>query len=584
MSARIEISTGLSTPAPPTAYTFPYTASGTVNVGDVVYLSGSLQISQSAAGNAATVPPLGVVSAVSGSNYSVAGIGQVAEGLSGLSPNTLYWLDTTPGQITAIQPGSNAYVVGRALSATQLLVLAEADLGSGGGGGPGSTGPTGATGAQGPTGAAGTIGVDGATGPTGAEGPQGSAGADGATGATGPQGYPGVPGLDGNSITWTGTWNPVTYYTLNSSGFPQLVVAWQGSSYIAIQAGANQQPDQSPTYWQLVAEMGATGATGPQGADGATGPTGAVGPTGAGADGATGPTGPQGNPGQSASYYNYEANLSVTSGNPGFGAIAWDNATQTSATTLFINHLTQLNDDVDVFLGMLNQGDTLIIQAQSNSDNFQIFQVTGNVTVNPNSYVEVPVAWSSGSYSFTNNEPLLVILQMVGPTGPQGPQGATGPTGADSTVEGPTGPTGATGPEGAASTVTGPTGSQGATGPTGPAGGGGGTGAVSVVEYNITTTTASSSTSLPSGSVIIAAQIQIVSAYTNGTSISIGYTGSTSSLMATTDNVPATTGIYSNWVMGTSLPSALPVLTTISGSPVAGSATVRVLYTTSPNA
>jgi hypothetical protein len=107
---------------------------------------------------------------------------------------------------------------------------------------------------------------------------------------------------------------------------------------------------------------------------------------------------------------------------------------------------------------------------------------------------------------------------------------------------------------------------------------------VSIIQYNITTTTASSSTTLPAGAVIIATQIQIVSAYTTGATISIGYTGGTSNFMATTDNVPATTGIYSNWVMGTSMPSALPVLATISGSPVAGSATVRVLYTTSPNA
>jgi hypothetical protein len=108
-------------------------------------------------------------------------------------------------------------------------------------------------------------------------------------------------------------------------------------------------------------------------------------------------------------------------------------------------------------------------------------------------------------------------------------------------------------------------------------------GAVSVVQYNITTTTASSSTTLPSGAVIISAQLQIVSAYSAGTTITLGYTGNTTGFMATTDNVPGTVGIYSNWVMGVSLPSALPVLATISGSPAAGSATVRIMYSTSPN-
>jgi hypothetical protein len=66
-------------------------------------------------------------------------------------------------------------------------------------------------------------------------------------------------------------------------------VAYNGSSYIAIQAGTNHQPDISSSYWTLLAQVGTTGATG---ATGATGPTGATGATGAaGTNGTNGTNG-----------------------------------------------------------------------------------------------------------------------------------------------------------------------------------------------------------------------------------------------------------------------------------------------------
>src|SRR5207244_3714516 len=75
-------------------------------------------------------------------------------------------------------------------------------------------------------------------------------------------------------------------------------VAYNGTSYISIQAGANHQPDTSSSFWNLLADKGATGATGTTGATGATGATGPQGPQGpqgpAGATGTTGATGPAG--------------------------------------------------------------------------------------------------------------------------------------------------------------------------------------------------------------------------------------------------------------------------------------------------
>jgi len=173
MSSRVQISTGLSVPAA-SAYGFPYTAVGTVNVGDVVYLSGASQISRSAANQAGTVPPLGIVTGVSGSNYSVAGQGMIASSLSGLTPNALYYLSNTAGAYTDTAP-ANVFLVGRALSATQMLVLTLSD---------GAQGPTGTTGPTGPTGPLGLTGPTGPTGPTGATGPTGNTGPGGPAGTS----------------------------------------------------------------------------------------------------------------------------------------------------------------------------------------------------------------------------------------------------------------------------------------------------------------------------------------------------------------------------------------------------------------
>jgi hypothetical protein len=117
----------------------PYTISGTVSVGDAVYLTSALTVARADADNASARPPIGVVAGISGSTASVAASGAVASGLSGLTAGAVYWLSTTPGQMTTTQPGSDAYVMGVAISETQMLVgTIPAALGSGGGGGGGS--------------------------------------------------------------------------------------------------------------------------------------------------------------------------------------------------------------------------------------------------------------------------------------------------------------------------------------------------------------------------------------------------------------------------------------------------------------
>ena len=191
----------------------------------------------------------------------------------------------------------------------------------------GPQGPTGATGPQGATGLTGATGPQGATGDLGATGPQGGQGVQGTTGPQGDTGAIGPTGPIGpQGLNWRGPFVEATPYAVNDA-----VSFTDGSSYICIApttGGDSSQDPPNSTYWQLLAQVGATGATGPQGATGAadrrcrrdrssgthgrpgsdrgtarpaagatgaTGPAGHTGPTGAaGATGAQGPTGIQG--------------------------------------------------------------------------------------------------------------------------------------------------------------------------------------------------------------------------------------------------------------------------------------------------
>jgi hypothetical protein len=304
----------------------------------------------------------------------------------------------------------------------------------------GSTGPAGATGATGPQGVTGDVGPTGVTGPVGSTGATGATGVSGAVGATGPQGLTGVTGDQGvtGDTGATGSTGPVG--ATGSTG-----------------------------------PIGVTGDTGPTGSTGSTGPIGATGSTGP--TGVTGATGPTGADGGSSNFYDYKTKTTITTGDPGSTYLIWNNATQTSATQINVSHIDKDGFDIDIFLALIKDNDTLIIQDASDSNNFQKWEVNATPTLQVG-YLEIPVtlvtSGGTGTTNFGNNlEVLLVIFSagIVGPTGPSGATGATGPQGVTGDT-GPTGATGSTGPIGATG-VTGPqgvTGDTGATGVTGPVG------------------------------------------------------------------------------------------------------------------
>ena len=108
-----------------------------------------------------------------------------------------------------------------------------------------------AAGVAGPVGPAGVVGATGSTGSNGAAGAVGPAGSTGATGAQG------AIGLDFRSA-----WSASTPYVTNDA------VTFAGSTYLALSSNNNQEPDQYPQVWAVLAEAGGVGPTGVAGAAG----------------------------------------------------------------------------------------------------------------------------------------------------------------------------------------------------------------------------------------------------------------------------------------------------------------------------
>jgi hypothetical protein len=294
--------------------------------------------------------------------------------------------------------------------------------GSGGGAtgatGVGATGLTGATGSGG--GATGATGV-GATGLTGATGSGGGAtgatgvGATGLTGATGSGGgATGATGVGATGLTGaTGSGGGATGATgVGATGLTGATGAGGGATGATGATG-----------------LGATGATGLSGATGLTGATG-LGATGAtGLSGATGSTGPQG---FSSSYFPFKANSNSQSGYPGDGKILWNNVTLKSSTQISVSHLTDSPaTDIDVFLSLLQIGQTLLIQDKSQSANFQNFLINGTpqlLVSGTDNYWNIPVSniTNGGNPQFANNHPIILAI-VSGSGSSSGATGATGP-------------------------------------------------------------------------------------------------------------------------------------------------------------
>ena len=109
-------------------------------------------------------------------------------------------------------------------------------------------------------------------------------------------------------------------------------------------------------------------------------------------------------------------------------------------------------------------------------------------------------------------------------------------------------------------------------------------GAVFEIRMPITTAASqSSATSIPANAVVSSAELDVRTAYSSGTTLKIGQTGTLNLLQDTGDNFPTVQNLYrapQDTAWGA---SALPVLVTITGAPSVGSGFVIVRYSV-PNA
>jgi hypothetical protein len=128
--------------------------------------------------------------------------------------------------------------------------------------------------------------------------------------------------------------------------------------------------------------------------------------------GPTGPTGPTGASGGSTSAWNYNAKTNATSGYPGNGYLLWNNATQTSATSILVSHLTDDDTDIELFLSFFVVNQKIFIQDRDDSANNQVWLISDTPTVTDagtsTAYYTFPVTLvSSAGSAFTNNHSLL---------------------------------------------------------------------------------------------------------------------------------------------------------------------------------
>lgn len=109
--------------------------------------------------------------------------------------------------------------------------------------------------------------------------------------------------------------------------------------------------------------------------------------------------------------FDYRADLSGTTAPPSAnGDIRWNNATQASATKLYVDYQTVGGNTINNILTGLSSGDEIFLIDPSNTNNFQRWAVS-NAT-DQTTYVEYDVTLVSDSKTFTNNENLSFVAVL----------------------------------------------------------------------------------------------------------------------------------------------------------------------------
>ena len=242
--------------------------------------------------------------------------------------------------------------------------------------------------------------------------------------------------------------------------------------------------------------QGTTGIQGDLGFQGVQGFPGPIGPQGIqGANGVQGSGGLQGITGGFGGItfdYTYSTNIAAT--DPGSGILKFNNATLSSATTLYIDDRDDNFIDIQPFLRTIDDSTSPIkghykVSEKLNPQNFVIFTIAS--LTEQAGYFQVSSAFVSGSVTnFANSADITITFARTGDIGPRGNQGVQGfegfqgPQGVDGGlgiqgIQGMQGLQGPGGPQGLSGFIggDGTQGSQGVQGPQGVQGFAGGDGA-----------------------------------------------------------------------------------------------------------
>jgi hypothetical protein len=121
-----------------------------------------------------------------------------------------------------------------------------------------------------------------------------------------------------------------------------------------------------------------------------------------------------------SNFYLYNSIDNITSPPPASGKVGYNNANQSLATILYINHLTSDNIDIDVFFAQLTTIQDVYLQDRNSSLNFIRYNITATPTIIPNNYISIPVLYTAtipplqpngggtGLTSFGVNHPIIV--------------------------------------------------------------------------------------------------------------------------------------------------------------------------------
>lgn len=112
---------------------------------------------------------------------------------------------------------------------------------------------------------------------------------------------------------------------------------------------------------------------------------------------------------------------STADSDPGAGLLKWNNATQASATQLFLDDDTDDGVTLTALWAGLDAGGFLYLQSAADQDTWQIWEITS--VTDATGYVKLGVALLANGGSFTDGDSMLVTLQQ----GPGGSGDVVGP-------------------------------------------------------------------------------------------------------------------------------------------------------------